>query len=312
MILDTIRCWYSLEERSNLKIWKSDKVMYQMCKTVFFFFLLSIQSLASQPCTFFTYLLKTFQTFPLLKLILIAQSSLRDLKKLLSFSLAPWLWVREPGGLWFLQRAWRYVCVGSPPEGCRASLRCMGTGLVWWDWAGSLRIQVMWWRSDGGTEAWIGLEGGGLERARGGLAPQWPGAQGVPPDGRGHKQAERCDSVSPQVKPRGGPLGHLSPVGLKGGRTVKSAGCDGGRPGATEGGLCGWDCREASWMCGHERWAGWTLEAGGGCSCRSTPGGTTHNAGPRAQTISLFQKTQVVINYLKMYNMKKGIQFGIC
>ncbi len=52
--------------------------------------------------------------------------------------------------------------------------------------------------------------------------------------------------MSPQVKLRGGPLGHLSPVRLKGGRTVKSAGCEGGCPGAIEGGLCGWDCHEAA------------------------------------------------------------------
>lgn len=49
------------------------------------------------------------------------------------------------------------------------------------------------------------------------------------------------------MKPRGGPLGHLSPGGLEGGRTAKSAGCEGGRPSAIEeGGLSGWDYREAA------------------------------------------------------------------
>lgn len=49
------------------------------------------------------------------------------------------------------------------------------------------------------------------------------------------------------MKPRGGPLGHLSPGGLKWGRTVKSDGCEGGRPSAfEEGGLGGWDFREAA------------------------------------------------------------------
>lgn len=53
---------------------------------------------------------------------------------------------------------------------------------------------------------------------------------------------ERRDSVWTQEKPRGGPWGHLSPGGLKGGRTVKLAGCEGGCPGVIEeGGLCGWD-----------------------------------------------------------------------
>lgn len=49
------------------------------------------------------------------------------------------------------------------------------------------------------------------------------------------------------MKPRGGPSGRLSLEHLKGGRTVKRAGCEGGRPGATEeGGRCAWDCREAA------------------------------------------------------------------
>lgn len=107
--------------------------MYQMCKTVFFF-VLFIQSLASQPCTFFTYLLKTFQTFPLLKLILIALNQVYVIQRNCFLSLLRHGFRCENQVVCgFYREPDVYIHVAGPPEGCKASLRCTGTGLVWWD-----------------------------------------------------------------------------------------------------------------------------------------------------------------------------------